>query len=596
MHPDARADRLGHRNLQSARSIGEGKRMRGPVVDIVVLSLLILFFGIQQNSRPQKYYRLWFVGWIFILLSYAVWAPIVRSQVLERVQGVARYDLILAGTLAFLLSFLAAREGLRRGVAKGLLVGVPTVLVLDAMRFAVVPKAVLMTAVLGWGAFGLRAGYLLIPKHWGKARVAIYVIGVVFAVVELSSVWQTGGYEMFNWTLAEVVFCSAILYMSIAGRRSVAAWVGTFGFLMWGVFYLIAAVMLQESATVQALYSCWTLPKYLVAFSMILKTFEDSTAEKVRMAEEYRELYDDFRMMFEGHPNPMWVYAEEGGRILAANESAVRRYGYSAEDFLGMKFGDLDVTNDAEATLLDTLYREQKDGYARHQFKDGRKIWVNLSDSGIKFRGTDAFFQIARDVTDRVETTKVRLHQASHDMLTGLPNRALLADRIQQCMKRCEREGRKATLLTIDVDHFKDINDTYGHPMGDECLKIVAARLSSKIRQVDTIARVGGEEFAAIVGGLHIAEDAEKVAQSLLGVFDEPLWLGDVDVSVTVSIGIAIYPDDATEAEVLTRLSDEALYAAKRSGRNQAVTWASMVEGVRMVKELGDGVGVVAPG
>jgi len=561
--------------------------MRGPVVDIVVLSLLILFFGTQQYSRPQKYYRLWFIGWIFILLSYAVWAPVLTAAPMEHLQEVVRYDLVLAGTLAFLLSFLAAREGLWRGVAKGLLIGVPTVLALDAVEFVAVPRTVLMIAVVGWGAYSLRAGYVLIPKQWRKARVAIYTISLVFGVVELWSIWKSGGDELFDWALVEVVFCSAVLYMSIAGRRSVAAWMGTFGFLMWGMFYLIATMLPETSTTVKALHTCWTLPKYFVAFSMILKIFEDATEEKVRMAEDYRQLYDDFRMMFEGHPNPMWVYAEEDGRILAANDSAVSCYGYTVEEFLRMKVEDLTVTSDAEAALLEALYQEAKGGFARHQYKDGRKIWANISHSGIKFRGVDACFQIARDVTDRVESTQLRMHQANHDVLTGLPNRALLADRIQQCMKRCEREGRKATLLTIDVDHFKSINDTYGHPTGDECLKIVAARLASKIRQVDTIARVGGEEFAAIVGGLHIAEDAQKVAQSLLSVFDEPVWLGDIDVSVTVSIGIAIYPDDATEAGALTRRSDEALYAAKRGGRNQAVTWASMAEGVGMVKELG---------
>jgi len=561
--------------------------MRGPVVDIVVLSLLILFFGTQQYSRPQKYYRLWFIGWIFILLSYAVWAPVLTAAPMEHLQEVVRYDLVLAGTLAFLLSFLAAREGLWRRVAKGLLIGVPTVLALDAVEFVAVPRTVLMIAVVGWGAYSLRAGYVLIPKQWRKARVAIYTISLVFGVVELWSIWKSGGDELFDWALVEVVFCSAVLYMSIAGRRSVAAWMGTFGFLMWGMFYLIATMLPETSTTVKALHTCWTLPKYFVAFSMILKIFEDATEEKVRMAEDYRQLYDDFRMMFEGHPNPMWVYAEEDGRILAANDSAVSCYGYTVEEFLRMKVEDLTVTSDAEAALLEALYQEAKGGFARHQYKDGRKIWANISHSGIKFRGVDACFQIARDVTDRVESTQLRMHQANHDVLTGLPNRALLADRIQQCMKRCEREGRKATLLTIDVDHFKSINDTYGHPTGDECLKIVAARLASKIRQVDTIARVGGEEFAAIVGGLHIAEDAQKVAQSLLSVFDEPVWLGDIDVSVTVSIGIAIYPDDATEAGALTRRSDEALYAAKRGGRNQAVTWASMAEGVGMVKELG---------
>lgn len=561
--------------------------MRGPVVDIVMLALLILFFGRQQNSRPQKYYRMWFVGWVFILLSYAVWEPVVTAPMVLRLQDVIRYDLVLAGSLSFLVSFLATRERLWAVMAKGLLVGVPAIMALDSLEFLVVPKAVMVIVVLGWQAYGIRAAYLLIPQPWRNARGAIYAVCVAMGSVELWSVWLNGGQDMFDWALVEIVICSAVLYIAIAGRRSVAVWVGTFGFVMWGMFYAVGALLPHTSAVVKLVYVCWTLPKYFVAFSMILKTFEDETQEKARMAEDYRLLYDDFRMMFEGHPNPMWVYAEEDGRILATNESALRRYGYVTEELERMKVADLDVTSEEEAKLVGVLFADSSGAVVRHQFKDGRKIWVSLSNSRIRFRGIEACFQIARDVTDRVEHMRMKVHQANHDVLTGLPNRALLADRIQQCMKRCDREDRKGTLLTIDVDHFKRINDTYGHPVGDECLKIVAARLASKIREVDTIARVGGEEFAAIIGGLHIASDAEKVAESLLRVFDEPLWLGEIDLAVTVSIGIAIYPDDAHEVDTLTRRSDEALYAAKRTGRNRAVTSASLQERTAVAQELG---------
>jgi diguanylate cyclase (GGDEF)-like protein len=123
----------------------------------------------------------------------------------------------------------------------------------------------------------------------------------------------------------------------------------------------------------------------------------------------------------------------------------------------------------------------------------------------------------------------------------------------------------------IDVDHFKQINDTYGHGFGDECLRLVAARLSSKIRQIDTIARVGGEEFAAIIGGLHQVSDAKIITDLLLGVFETPLQMGDHEVMVTVSIGGAIYPDDGVDGDSLMRRADDALYMAKRTGRNRTV-------------------------
>ncbi len=195
---------------------------------------------------------------------------------------------------------------------------------------------------------------------------------------------------------------------------------------------------------------------------------------------------------------------------------------------------------------------------------------------------------VARDITDKVKLNRELSFRAHHDVLTGLPNRMLLADRIQQCMVRCDRENRKGLLLMIDVDHFKQINDTYGHAFGDECLRLVAARLSSKIRQIDTIARVGGEEFAAIIGGLHQDSDAKIITDLLLGVFETPLKMRDCDVMVTVSIGGAIYPDDGLDGDTLMRKADDALYAAKRFGRNRAVMAATAFLPQEFVGNAGD--------
>jgi diguanylate cyclase (GGDEF)-like protein len=175
------------------------------------------------------------------------------------------------------------------------------------------------------------------------------------------------------------------------------------------------------------------------------------------------------------------------------------------------------------------------------------------------------------DITERERLNQELLYLAHHDALTSLPNRLTLDDRIQQCIARSVREERKAVLLTIDVDRFKLINDTYGHLIGDECLKEVARRLQTRIRRVDTVARTGGEEFTAIIGGLKQVEDAALVASTLRELFDTPMLLGGNQVKLTISIGAAIYPDDGEEPEVLRRRSDQALYHAKRTGRNKVV-------------------------
>jgi diguanylate cyclase (GGDEF)-like protein len=160
---------------------------------------------------------------------------------------------------------------------------------------------------------------------------------------------------------------------------------------------------------------------------------------------------------------------------------------------------------------------------------------------------------------------------AEHDSLTGLPNRLMLEDRIAECLAQCKSESLTAVLFTIDIDRFKQINDTYGHPIGDEILKIVAKRLLSKVRRTDTIARTGGEEFTLVVGPLKNADSAAKIATGILDLFHDSVLLPGQEVRVTVSIGGAIYPDDGFSAETLRKQSDQALYEAKRTGRNRAV-------------------------
>ncbi len=160
---------------------------------------------------------------------------------------------------------------------------------------------------------------------------------------------------------------------------------------------------------------------------------------------------------------------------------------------------------------------------------------------------------------------------AECDVLTGLPNRLTLQERIVECLSDCDREGTKAAVLTIDIDRFKQINDTFGHLVGDECLKAVSQRLKTKIRTVDTIARTGGEEFTVIIGRLSSSENAHKVCTTLLHLFKEPLILSERGLTLTVSIGAAMYPDDGTDSETLRKRSDQALYEAKRTGRNKVV-------------------------
>ena len=175
-----------------------------------------------------------------------------------------------------------------------------------------------------------------------------------------------------------------------------------------------------------------------------------------------------------------------------------------------------------------------------------------------------------RDITERKEAEQLIWQQANYDFLTGLPNRHMLHDRLQQELIKAERNGQQVALLFLDLDRFKEVNDTLGHDMGDLLIQDTARRLSSCVRQSDTIARLGGDEFTLILGGLEESDHVERVAQDILKRLSEPFHLQGEEAYISSSIGITFYPDDGRDVETLLKHADQAMYAAKERGRNCA--------------------------
>ncbi|HEX4019866.1 MAG TPA: GGDEF domain-containing protein [Acidobacteriaceae bacterium] len=158
-------------------------------------------------------------------------------------------------------------------------------------------------------------------------------------------------------------------------------------------------------------------------------------------------------------------------------------------------------------------------------------------------------------------------HLALHDALTGLPNRRLLEDRLEKALERAERNHTRAAVLLIDLDGFKQINDNHGHAVGDNFLRAAAQRLHSRVRKADTIARTGGDEFTIIISDMTHASGAEVMAEKLQEELDQTITVGPLELRVSGSIGVAVYPDDAQTAEDLCAVADASMYASKRRGK-----------------------------
>ena len=165
--------------------------------------------------------------------------------------------------------------------------------------------------------------------------------------------------------------------------------------------------------------------------------------------------------------------------------------------------------------------------------------------------------------------SKQQQELALHDALTGLPNRRLLEDRIATILQHAARQQRKAAVMYLDLDGFKGINDTYGHAYGDEILKQVAQRLVGTARKEDTVARIGGDEFVIVLGDVGTLADAQEPASKLIDVVAQPYSINGRSLQLSTSIGIALYPDDASTVDNLMHVADAALYEAKRTGKNR---------------------------
>lgn len=210
---------------------------------------------------------------------------------------------------------------------------------------------------------------------------------------------------------------------------------------------------------------------------------------------------------------------------------------------------------------------------------DGDVRWVSVSgkplfDERGAFKG---YHGVGSDITERVRSAEQLHHLAHHDTLTGLPNRRLLSDRLDQALALARRAGKRVALMVLDLDDFKIINDAQGHTVGDEVLIVVSQRLRGAVRESDTVARFGGDEFVVLLPDLALPRDAFLVAEKIIDALSEPVTIGERQFQLGVSIGIAHYPEDADNGERLLQYADVAMYQAKRrSGSNYQVCGAAI--------------------
>lgn len=292
------------------------------------------------------------------------------------------------------------------------------------------------------------------------------------------------------------------------------------------------------------------------------------TAELDERTREFTDREVHFRAVVEGASESILTLDREG-HIARFNAAVQKMFGYGPNDLTGMPLAKLLTADSANRCIKPDGSLYPVSGLSLEaQNKAGETLPVLLSLSTFDYKETHYFTAIIRDISERVMFEKHLAQLAYYDSLTGLPNRRLFHDRLSQAMKRAERNEKMVGIMFLDLDHFKDINDTLGHLFGDRLLQEVTQRLQQQIRKEDTVARLGGDEFTVILESISNIVDAEGVAKKILHVLRQPFQLGTQEVYVTSSIGITLYPMDDSDIEKLIMNADAAMFQAKSHGRN----------------------------
>ncbi len=287
------------------------------------------------------------------------------------------------------------------------------------------------------------------------------------------------------------------------------------------------------------------------------------------------------------------VTFDRTGLIDSANPAAERLFETGSADLIGRRITDLLICDDGEPCGMPRLLA-RADGQsieATGKRGDGGRFPLELTINRASLEGKGYYVAALRDLTRQKEAQAVILHQATHDPLTGLPNRTLFNERLGEVLKHAQRCREMVAVAFLDLDRFKAINDSLGHAMGDALLVQLGERLRQAVRDEDTVARMGGDEFILILRGLRKPHDATIPARKILASLEAPMHLDGHELRITASLGISLYPIDAENRDTLLRHADMALYWAKSQGRNtfrlyDAALHSDTAERVRLENDL----------
>jgi diguanylate cyclase (GGDEF)-like protein/PAS domain S-box-containing protein len=320
----------------------------------------------------------------------------------------------------------------------------------------------------------------------------------------------------------------------------------------------------------------------LEMLSVVLSAAVSHAAEfDARRSQE--EALGRFRTLFDGASIGI-VRSDAAGDVLEVNPAVEEMLGYRADELIGVSFRNFMHRDDLAHSVarFDEMMAGGRDSYQferRYNRKDGTVIWGQ--STAVLERDADGnprfVISMIENITERklaeqalLRQSELNQHQALHDALTGLANRTLFADRIEQAIRDARRGGSRLAVMVMDLDRFKRVNDSYGHHAGDILLAEVGTRVKGAVRASDTVARLGGDEFGILLHNAGDTADVVRAVERICAAFELPVSVEERPLSVEASLGISVYPDNARDMDTLLQLADLAMYASKQGGSRYA--------------------------
>ena len=416
-----------------------------------------------------------------------------------------------------------------------------------------------------------------LPVWWWRYRVGVVVSGLIFGSAGLlfyppdSVAYQAvtvvllAGMTAGALTVLVSDFLSFSLYSSLLLLPVAVLTVSYSDNLHLGMGLLVFAfylLMLRSSYRMHELVGSSLRLRYIN-----LNLLNSLEKEKHRLDNRLGRILND-------SSNEIYVLDAQTLTCLQVNLGATQKLGYTQEEITGKGMLEILFGLDREgfSRLIQPLVagtREYVPYHGLHRRKDGSTYDIEGHLQLSTEEEPPVFVATVIDVTTRKESESRLIYQANYDQLTKLPNRYYMLTRVDDAFTRARREQSKVALFFMDLDNFKNINDTLGHNNGDELLKQAAERIRSVLRSSDTPARLGGDEFLVMIEGLQSAEQAERVGRNLVTCFERPFNINGREIYTSTSIGISIYPDDGESVDLLMQHADTAMYQAKLNGRGQ---------------------------